>query len=89
MMLTTVPCANRVLEEKVRAALNRWLIYRPLQANEYLCISANDVGEIRLWGLVSSIYPVESAALFLSSMPGVKRVVNEVTRIYAGTPVNF
>ena len=89
MMLTTVPCANRILEGKAKTALNRWLIYRPLQSNEYLCVSANDAGEVRLWGLVSSGYPVESAALFLSSLPGVKRVLNEVTRIYAGTPVSF
>ena len=88
-MFTTVPCANRALEEQAKSALNRWLIYRPLQSSEYLCVSANDAGELRLWGLVSSGYPVESAARFLSTLPGVKRVRNEVTRIYAGTPVNF
>jgi hypothetical protein len=89
MMLTTNPCTNLSLENRATTILNQWLHNCPLQRNEFLNVSANDQGELTLWGMVNRSYPVAEIVRYLSKLPNVKCIQNNVTLLYTGHPIEL
>ena len=88
-MLTTNPCVDRTLQDKASEILNLWLHNCPLQRSEFLNVSANDQGELTLWGMVNNAYPVDEIARYLSTLPDVHGVQNNVTLMFTGHPVRL
>jgi len=88
-MLTTTPCKDCALENQANEVLNHWLRTYPLPHNEFLHVSANDQGEVTLWGMVDNRYPLADVLYALSTLAGVHTVTNGVTHLFAGQPIKL
>lgn len=86
-MITYTPTEDRVLEDRVNAALKRWFSYCPPAPFEHLSITANDQGEVHLHGLVGSHYPLADVIGLIKEVSGVRFVFNDVTLVFTGCSV--
>lgn len=79
MMSRGLPQANRSLQARVEAALDRWIRPCYTATYEHIAVSANDQGEVWLSGLVADPLTVDEAVRLIREMPGVRFVFNYVT----------
>lgn len=86
-MITYTPSPDRILEDRVTAALNKWLGFCPPEHYEHLYVTANDQGEVHLHGLVARTYPLSDLIDLIRSVPGVRFVFNDVTLVYTGNAI--
>jgi hypothetical protein len=84
---STIPTANRELQERVQKAIDHWINPCFTKPYEHIIASANDQGEVYLYGLVEDGYKVDEAMWLVKSLPAVRFVFNLVTVIYNGKPV--
>ena len=84
-MSITKPAADCSLTERAGVILNHWLYYCPLPPRECLWLTANQLGEVRLRGVVGSDYPLSEVIRCLQGVPGVHCVLNDVAIIFRGS----
>jgi osmotically-inducible protein OsmY len=89
MIAVNDPVENAVLQTQIQAALDRWLQPCYTKPYEHVQASANNLGEIRLWGMVNNRHIVEEAIRLTKAIPGVRCVSNFVIVTYAGGSISL
>src|SRR5258708_22944681 len=74
-----LPHADRGLQARIEAVVERWIQPCYTAVYEHIAVSANDQGEVWLSGLVTDPQIVEEAVQMIKGLPGVRFVFNYVT----------
>jgi osmotically-inducible protein OsmY len=78
---------NRPLEISIQEALDRWIQPCFTMPYEHIVVRVNDLGEVRLFGLVHDSRLVDEAIHIVKAQFGVGSVYSDVIVFHTGYPV--
>jgi hypothetical protein len=87
MVEENAPRANRLLEASIQEVLDRQIQPCFTMPYEHIVVKVNDMGEVRLFGLVHDSHLVDEAIHMLKAQFGVGSVISDVTVIHTGHAV--
>lgn len=88
-MIATIPSTSGKLQASVQANLNRWMAPCYTAPYEHITATANDQGEVVLFGLVNDHGIVDEAIQMVKALYDIHFVSDHVTVMYKGSPVKL